>query len=155
MKLNTKSLKDVEIGLLVVADGVYYARLKAEVKQNNAGSGNNLKIVAKILDNPVVAHKDGKEVQNKGQIMAFRHVSLVPTDDYDPDKTLKEIAVAIKNDPEADLNVEDINNKIVKIKVSYEAESKNEQTGKVYPEKNNIDRFTPVSADDTFTPPPF
>lgn len=148
-------MKDVEIGILVIAAGVYHARLKAEVKPNNAGSGNNLKIVAKILDGAVVAHKTGQEVTNKGQIMAFRHVSLVPTDDYDPDKVIKELGVAVKLPVDADVNVEDLDGKIVMIKLSVEKESTDEKTGKVYPEKNNIDRFTPVKDDDTFTEPPF
>lgn len=155
MKLNVKTLADVEIGLPVLTPGVYHARLKAEVVANKAGTGNNLKVSAKILDNPVTLQKEGKEIQNKGQVLAFRHISLVPTDDYDPDKTLKELAVAIKLDPTADLNVEDLDGKTVNVKLSFEDESKDATSGKTYPPKNNIDRFTPIKDDDTFTVPPF
>lgn len=155
MKLNTKPLADIELGLPVVAAGVYYLRIaKAEVKPNKQGDGNNLYIMCKILDNPVVQHKDGAEIQNRGQCIASRYISLKPTDDYDPDKALKELSVAIKNTPESDLNLEDLLNKVVKGKLSVQPARKDENTGKEYQESNSLDRFTPVADDDPFTPPP-
>lgn len=150
MKLNTKSLAGVEIGIPVIAEGVYHARVeKPEVKPNKKGDGHNLVVMFRILDNPVMSFKDGKEIENKGQVVCTRYFSLVPTPDFDPDKSMKELAVAIKLPEEADLNVEDLDKKIVMVKVEHkDAEGK-------YPEGNEIRRVTPVPADDTFSEPPF
>lgn len=157
MKLNVKALKDVEIGIPVIAEGVYHARLdKVEVKPNKAGDGNNLVIMVKILDTPVHLHLDGKEITNNGQVVNTRHISLKPTDDYDPDKTLKELSVAIKLAPEADLNVEDLAGKIVMVKLGYRPETEDKvNPSKKYQAQNVIERFTPIKDDDTFTVPPF
>lgn len=156
MKLNTKALADVEIGIPVITEGVYHARIdKVEVKPNKGGDGNNLVLVVKILDNPVLTHKEGKEIENKGQIVMSRYVSLKPTPDYDPDQRLKELAVAIKHPAEADLEVEHLKNQMVMVKVTYRDARKDDATGKEYPASNDIARFTPVKDDDTFAPPPF
>lgn len=156
MKLNTKALADVEIGIPVIAEGVYHARIdKVEVKANKGKDGNNLVLTVKILDNPVLTHKEGKEIENKGQIVCSRYVSLKPTPDYDPDRRLKELAVAIKHPPEADLGVEDLKGKLCMVKMVHRDRRKDEDTGKEYPESNDIARFTPMEDDDTFTPPPF
>lgn len=155
MKLNTKSLSDVEIGVPVLAPGVYHASLnKVEVKANKSGDGNNLVVMIKILDTPVVTNA-GKEIENRGQCVCTRYISLKPTPNYDPDQNLKELAVAIKNPPENDLNVEDLQGKLVMVKLSVRDAQKDEATGKEYPVSNNIDRFSPVGESDTFTPPPF
>lgn len=150
MKLNVKSLAEVEIGFLVVAPGIYHARIeKAEVKQNKAGTGNNLLVQFKVLDPEVTLHKNGSTVTNKGNVYVSRYYSLVPTQDYDPDKNLKELAVAIKLDPTADLTVEDLLQKIVNVKLSHKPAEGSYQEG------NDVDRVTPLKDDDMFTPPPF
>lgn len=155
MKLNTKSLEQVEIGIPIVAEGIYHARIdKAEVKPNKRGDGNNLVVQFKILDNPLTLHKTGATIENKGQVVNTRHFSLVPTPDYDPDKSMKELAVAIKLPKENDLNVEDLKDKIVMVKMEYKAESDKPGGGK-YPDGNEIKRVTPVPEEDSFTPPPF
>ena len=150
MKLNVKSLAEVEIGFLVVAPGIYHARIeKVEVKPNKAGTGNNLSVMFKVLDPTVTLNKDGSTQANKGNVIVSRYYSLVPTDNYDPDKNLKELAVAIKLAPEKDLNVEDLLLKIVNIKVTHKhAEG-------TYQEGNDVARVTPIKDDDMFTPPPF
>jgi hypothetical protein len=155
MKLNTKALADVEIGIPLITEGVYHARIvkeKLQVKPNKRGDGNNLVVQYKILDNPVHLHKDGKEIENKGQVVSTRHYSLVPTPDYDPDQNMKELAVAIKNPPDKDLEVEDLGDKLVMVKIIVKP-ARTGDDGKTYPEGNEVQRVTPVKDDDTFTTP--
>lgn len=160
MKLNTKSLAGVEIGIPVISEGLYHARIeKPQVKPNKAGDGNNLVIMFRILDPIITLHKDGSEIANKGQIVNTRHFSLVATPDYDPDKAMKELAIAIKLADDADLEVEMLDRKVVMVKVTYAPEQEEEKngvkTGKKFPEKNDIRRITPVPEDDNFQEPPF
>jgi hypothetical protein len=141
MKLNTKSLAQVEIGIPIIAEGIYHAKMaKVEVKPNKKGDGNNLVVMFKILDNPVFLHKDGAEIENKGQVVCTRHFSLVPTPDYDPDKSLKELAIAIKLPEDKDLEVADLVDKLVMVKLSYKEASKDKNTGKDYQDGNDIKR---------------
>ena len=155
MKRNTKPLSEIEIGVPVLAAGVYHAKLsKVEIKANKAGDGNNLVVMIKVLDTPVMTHA-GKELDNKGQCVNTRHISLKPTPDYDPDQKLKELAVAIRHPSDQDLELEHLKDKLVMVKLSIREARKDESTGKEYPISNEIDRFSPVSEDDTFTPPPF
>jgi len=155
MKLNTKPLSEIEIGIPVLVAGTYHAKVhKKEIKANKAGDGNNLMIMVKILDNPVMTH-GGKETENKGQCVCTRHISLKPTPDYDPDQKVKELAVAFKHPPEQDFGLEDITEDVIMVKLSVRDVRKDEATGREYPISNEIDRFTPVSDDDTFTTPPF
>ena len=156
MKLNVKSLEGVEIGIPMIAEGLYHAKIKkAEVKANKRGDGNILPVQFLILDNPLFLFKDGAQFDNKGQVVCTRNFSLLPTPDYDPDKAMKELAIAIKLPDEADLNLEDLQDKIVMVKLVHKDEEKDKDTGKTYPEGNDIRRVTPVPDDDTFTPPPF
>ncbi len=156
MILNTKPLANIELGIPIIVEGVYHGRIdKVEVKPNKRGDGNNLVVQYRILDNPVVGHKKGEAIENKGQIVNTRHYSLVATPDYDPDKNMKELAVAIKNPPEADLTVEALLNKLVMLKIEVRDKRKDEATGKEYDESNEVRRVTPVPEDDTFSPPPF
>lgn len=159
MKLNQKALADVEIGFPVIAAGVYHARLnKPDLKENKMKDGQNLVLNVTVLDNPLVLHKDGKEIENKGRLKMSRYVSLKPTNDYDPDERLKEIALAIKLPLEADLNLEDLEGKLVMVKVGVRGERPKDDrnpSGDKYPESNEIERITPMKDDDTFTPPPF
>ncbi len=158
MKLNKKALAEVEIGFPVIAAGVYHARLdKPEIKDNKQKDGQNLVLKLTILDNPIMLHKDGKEIENKGRVKLSRYVSMKPTDDYDPDERMKELAIAIKHPPENDLLLEDLENKMVMVKVSYRPEraKKPEEGGGTYPESNEIDRISPVPPEDPFQMPPF
>ena len=114
----------------------------------------------RVLDPVLVMHKDGREVENKGQMVLTRYFSMVPTENYDPDKSVKELAVAIKHPPEQDLEVENLDGKIVMIKVEYKAatvltDAEKAQGKKAYGEGNDIKRVTPVPEDDQFTVPPF
>ena len=130
---------------------------KVEVKANKTGDGNNLVIQYKVLDNPIFLYKDNKEIQNRGQVVATRHYSLKPTDNYDPDQALKELAVAIKHPADQDLNLDDLKNftGMVMVKIDHKPEEEDPKTKKKYPEGNDIGRVTPVPEGDAFTPPPF
>lgn len=156
MKLNTKSLAQVEIGIPVIAAGVYHGRIdKVEVKPNKKGDGNNLILMFRVLDPVLLTHKDGKEIVNRGQIVSTRYFSLVPTDNYDPDQNMKMLAVAIKHPATEDLNVEDLDKKLVMLKLDVREARKDDSTGKEYPESNEVSRITPIPEADTFVPPPF
>lgn len=144
MKLNTKALKEIELGVPVITDGVYYATVtKAEIIQNKSNTGNNLYLLFKIAD-PVVTKHDGTEVANRGQVVVSRYISLVPTNNYDPNVSLKELAVAIGVPEGEDLNLEDLQGKKVKLKVAYR-----EAKGG-YNESNDIKRFLPLKPEDNF-----
>jgi hypothetical protein len=142
MILNTKKLKDIDLGFPVVADAVYFASItKAEVKENKSRTGNNLFLQFKIL-NPLVQSHDGRDIVNRGQVVLSRYISLVGTDDYDPDKNLKELAVAIGVPEGEDLNLEDLLGKKLKLKVAYRpAEGQ-------YGESNDVKRFLPIKPED-------
>ena len=119
MKLNTRALSEVESGFPVIADGTYTVKIhKAEVKQNKANTGNNLKLVFQVTDDPVI-DRNGKELTNRNNVFVSRYISLVPTDDYDPDRNLKELATAIQLPKDEDLRSEDLVGKVVKIKVTF------------------------------------
>jgi len=157
MKLNTKPLAQIELGFPVIHAGNYHVLImgdKLEVKPNKAGDGNNLFIMLKVLDNPVTRFKDGESLENKGQIVVTRYISLKPTPDYDPDRALKELAVAIGHPQDEDLELDHLRNKVCMAKISVQPKRKDEATGKEYDESNSVDRFTPIPEDDTFTPPP-
>lgn len=155
MQLNTKSLAEVEIGIPVLAAGVYHSRIKtAEVIENRAQTGNNLKLGFTILDSPVTK-SDGVEIKNNGQAYATRYISLVPSDKYDPDKNMKELAVAIGLAPEQDLQLEDLAGKIVNLKLSIQPARTDESSGRTFPESNSVDRVTVVKGDDPFEAPAF
>lgn len=160
MKLNTKSLVDVVLGIPSIAEGLYHAIMaKVEVKPNKKGDGNNLVVQYKILDNPVSLFADGKAIENKGQLVCTRHYSLLPTTDYDPDTAMKELAVAIGHPADQDLELAHLQafsarRGIVMVKVEHKPEDKDEKTGKTYPAGNDIRRVSPVPPEDQFTAPP-
>ena len=143
-KLNTKALKEIELGIPVIASAVYFASIsKAELKPNKSNTGNNLYLLFKIAD-PIVTKHDGTEVINRGQVVVSRYISLVPTDDYDPNIALKELAVAIGVPEGEDLNLEDLKDKKLKLKIAYR-----EAQGQ-YGESNDVKRFLPLKPEDNF-----
>lgn len=153
MKLNTKPLKDIEIGIPVLCAGVYYARVhKAELKPNKSGDGNNLVVMFKVLNPTVHLHATGEELENRGQVVMTRYISLKPTDKYDPDKSLKELAVAIKHPETEDFELSSLEGKLLKIKVAVSENRKDEATGNEYPPSNDIKGFSKIGDDDPFNP---
>lgn len=135
MKLNTRALSEVESGFPIIADGTYNAKIhKVEVKPNKAGTGNNLKLLLQITDQTVVNY-EGKEMQNRNNIFVTRYISLVPTDDYDPDRNLKELATAIGLPADEDLTTEALAGKELRVKVAYKAPEGQ------YPAGNDIRSF--------------
>jgi len=167
MKLNTKTLTEVELGIPIIAEGVYHARMSKQsgkdwVQANKRGDGNNLVIMFRILDPIVMSRKDGKEVQNRGQICLTRWFSLVPNEKFDPDQGMKELAVAIKHDQTQDFGTEALDafgDGVVMVKVGFQEEQKADPNSnppkKAYPAGNTVERVTPLPEDDAFTPPPF
>lgn len=153
MILNTKKLAEVEIGQPVIAVGAYFGRLsKVETKPNTAGTGSNLVVQVRVLDK-VLNRFDGQgEFENKGFTLT-RNISLVPTTNYDPDKAIKELAVAIGHPKNLDLEVSDLPNKIVKVRITRrearEEEKNGVKTGRIFPESNDIAGFSPVKDDET------
>jgi len=150
MKLNTKSLADIELGQPLIAPGTYFFRIeKAEVSPNKARTGNNLVLELRLLDEKVMDWEGVKEIENRG-LKYTRYTSLTITDTYDEDamnRSLKEIAVAIGLPDDADLNVEDIPGKCVKAQVRYR-----EPEG-TFSARNEIGKLYPIRPEDNFNEP--
>ena len=121
MKLNTKSLAGVEYGFVVLSTGSYAARIKSvDLKPNKDKTGNNCVVVHQVLDRTVTdAH--GKVVNNNGNIQFTRWVGMQPGDNYDPDRVIKELAVAcgVPEDFDGDLDSSMLVGKVVTVKVAY------------------------------------
>ena len=147
MKLNTKSLAQVERGFPVFAQQVLFAQLSAEVKQKKSGDGQNLEIDCRILNEEVIK-KDNTIHENSNGKLSFKYfVSLQATDKYDPDKTLAMIADAIGLEPDQDLELEDIQGAYVKVKLGIRpADARSD-------ESNVIKSFVRITEEDGFTPP--
>lgn len=142
MILNTKKLKEVEIGIPVIADAIYFALVSnAEIKENKLRTGNNLVLKLKVL-NPIVQSHDGRDITNRGQVVLTRYISLVETEDYDPNKNLKELAIAVGVPEGEDLNLEDLQGKKLKLKVAYRPADGQ------YGESNDVKRFLPIKPED-------
>jgi hypothetical protein len=91
--------------------------------------------------------EDGTEIENKGRFKLTRRISLKPTDNYDPNTMLKELAIAIGHPVEEDLTVENIVGAKCMIQVTIRAAEGN------YAKSNDIRRFTKRADDDTFEDP--
>ena len=150
MQLNTKPLSGIELGTPILTVGSYHARIKAELKANAKGTGDNLVVDVKVLDAVVYAHGDGKEIKNKGQINLRRYVSMVPSDNYDPDKACKELSVALGKSPDEDLLLEDLQGAEIMVKLGYEGDRHDPGTGKTYAASNKVDGFRKTPDDDPF-----
>jgi len=147
MKLNTKSLKDVERGFPVLAEQVLFAELNAEIKPKKNGDGQNLEINCRVLDEEVTK-KDGSFLPNtKGKLTFKYFVSLVETPNYDPNKSLAMIADAIGLDEDADLDIEDIQGKYVKIKLGIQPAKDGRD------EQNSVKAMMRIKDSDNFVPP--
>ena len=148
MKLNTAPLQEIEYGMPVIAAGTYFGKIdetKIELKNNKAGTGQNLLIPVTIITKDLLTF-DGRPIENKGQIKLTQYVSLVPTTNYNPDQRLKEIAVACKvPEDKQDFELTDIRG-FVKVKIGY-----HKPEGQ-YGDSNSIDRFLPIKDSDNFNP---
>lgn len=144
MQLNTTPLSQIELRSPVLADGSYHAKIvKKEVRPNTAKTGNNLFLEFQVVD-PILTKLDGSQVENSGNATYTRFVSLVPTAKYDPNKALKELALALKLPADKEnFELEDIQGYVI-VKMKYRpAEGQ-------YQESNDIAGFLPV--EDTFSP---
>lgn len=153
MKLNTKPLKDVEIGLPVLAAGTYFCRIRSKkIEPNAAKTGSNLVLQCQILDDNLVK-ADGEQIENRGQCVYTRWIGLVATDKYDPNTAIKELAIASgrDKDSEDDFGVDDIAEYMkVVLAVRPAGADKN---GIMRDESNDIKRFQFIKPEDNFTPP--
>ena len=116
MQLNTKNLQDVDISRPVIEDGLYHVRLAAEIKDNKSKTGKNLVLTHEVLD--VCNHRDTGEEVNKA-VRIIRYLSLVPTENYDPDESLKKLATALEIEDGANLELEDVQSAVVKAQIVY------------------------------------
>jgi hypothetical protein len=153
VKLNTKNLKDIEIGRPLLAKGTYFAKVKSKkLEPNAAKTGQNLVLEFQVLNDDLVTH-DGKKIDNRGQCVYTRWVSLVPTDKYDPDTAIKELALASgrANDDDSDFGVDDITEFM---KIGLTVREAGPDRNNVHREaSNDVSRFYPIKAEDNFTPP--
>lgn len=145
MKLNTKSLADVEVGFPIIADGVYFAQLKVDTKENKQKDGTNLVVVAKILDETLLRRDTGEEFVNKGMVLT-RYVSLKETESYDPNQMLKRLALAVGHQSD-DITLEDLDGQYCKVQVVYKPAADG------YGDGNDIKSFFAISDEDDFNPP--
>ena len=146
MKLNSTNLSEIKLGQPVLAEGVYFAKLSVAVSPNKAKTGNNLVVTAKLLDETVVRREDGEEIENKG-IKITRYISLVPTDNYNPDESLKQLALAVGMEDPSEVNTEDIDGKCTKVMLAYSPA--NDRFG----ESNDLKRFLKIVPEDGFNEP--
>ena len=149
MKLNTKNLNDIDTSFPIFAKQVLFAQLEACLKPNKKGTGNNLEIKAHILDQTIALKDGGTSSNEQGKVTLIRNMSLVRTENYDPDKTLAFLAKAIFGDepvPE-EFGVEHIHGAYCKIKVGITPATAQ------YGEKNEIASFLAITEEDNFVEP--
>lgn len=151
MKLNTAALSTVALRPVLADQTVFAVLKKAELKPTQSG-GQGLNVECRVL-NPRIVLNDGKEIDNFG-VSLFRFISLTPTEKYNPDKTIKELAIAVGIETD-DIEVEQLNQPglFLKLRVKYKAAGTDKKSGKSFPEGNEIAGFLPIKPEDNFTPP--
>lgn len=150
MKLNRKKLDEVQDKYPVFADGTYFAKLEVEVTENKAKTGHNLKVKARLVADELF-DREGNEMQNRNFVVNQYH-SLVPTDEYDPDNTIKQLANAVGipeevQNSEDGVTVEMLNGKYCKVILGYQAATEK------YGESNTIKKYVAITEDDEFNAP--
>jgi hypothetical protein len=145
MKLNTKPLADIPLGTPVIADGVYFAMMDAEVKPNRDGDNQVIHVKYKVIEPEIVIRDSGKVIANPGNVNIMRYVAF-PKDESDEEsvdrynRQVKELAIAGgSNEAVDEVELSDLQNKIVKVKVGYEAAKDN------WPERNRAVFTTPLA----------
>ena len=150
MKLNRAPLNEVKLGKPMIQEMDYFASITGDLKDNKAGTGKNLVVTANIVNEELSERESGEKFANKRGYKITTNVSLVPTDNYDPDQRLKELAVAIKLPETEDFDDKHLKDPIyVKVKVIYTPPKQK------YKEKMEVARFYPIQDSDKFTAPPF
>lgn len=143
MQLNTKDLNTIpKDDYPIFADGIYFCKIKeAKVEPSKSGNGKLLKIQL-VPSGDTLPLRSGSEIKNNGRII-FDMFSLTPTENYDPDRKLAEIANAI-NLKEGNLSLESLLGQWVKIKLGYKPEKDS------YPEANKVNKYLPITEADGF-----
>ena len=161
MKLNTKSLADVQLGTPLLAEGMYFVRIRPDgvkVEPNRNKDGQVLKLTLNILNETVNSYEDNKELDNhNGNMTLWGNISLTETlnEDgsvrYDPNIRLKEIGLAIGMAEEdlEDLEVADLQGSCCKVQLKHRPAKDG------YNAANEIGRYLPIAADDDFEEPAF
>jgi hypothetical protein len=159
MKLNVNSLADVQLGTPLLAEGLYFVRIRPDgvkVEPNKKGDGNNLNLTLQVLNDEVFTYEDNKPVANTNhQLTLWDIVSLKETFDesgnlrYSPDKRLKELGIAVgMGEDVVDIDTSDLVGKCCKINLKHRPS----QDG--YNPKNEVSRYLPISDSDEFESPP-
>lgn len=151
MKLNTKSLSDVELGYPIFAEADIFVKLeKVEVKPTKDGKSNQLCLSLKVLNESLV-QEDGVDYENKRGLTYTHRIFLSPENTRDPEvaeemmlKKLKELAIAVGQGANEDIDSNDLVGKNVKARmVVTPAEGK-------YAKKNEFAHFYPITDEDGF-----
>lgn len=150
MKLNTKSLNEIERGFPILAEQVLFAQLSSEIKPSKNTGNDILVITCRILDEEVMK-KDGTPMKNEGAKLKFTYnVSLAATEKYNPDTMLAQIADAITkegDEPLDELDSDMIQDAYCKVKLGIRPANEK------YNESNYVKALLPIKGSDNFTPP--
>lgn len=140
MKLNTKNLSEVSLGTPLLEESFVRLRLNSrEVVPNSRNDGMILKLTWNITDPEVRGYADGKVYQNpNAQFTLWDNVSLLETDNYDPNRRLKEISIALFSDEDAPTDLE-LEHLIVGAEVGAKIRHQPEKDG--YAARNTIGRY--------------
>ena len=162
MKLNTQSLADVQLGTPLLAEGIYFVRIRpkdgVKVEENKAKDGQVLKLSMQILNEQVTTYEDSKVLNNEKQFMVlWSNISLATTyaEDgttvkYDPSVRLKELGIAIGLPEDFDdLDTTDLEGKCLKVQVKHRPAKDG------YNAQNEVSRYLVIKDEDDFVVPAF
>lgn len=159
MKLNTKSLADVQLGTPLLAETTYFVRIRPQgtkVEPNQKKTGQVLVLVLQILDDEVTNYETNETVSNATkQFTLWHRISLTETFDekgelkYDPNVRLKELAIACGLPADEDLDLSDILGRSLKVQLKHEPAKDG------YSAKNVVSRLLPITDADDFVEPAF
>ena len=144
MKLNTAALSNVTLGTPVLAAGKYFARItKVEEKPTRDNSGTYINITCQLHGQELPLHSGGMVKNNNFNV--FRGISTKVTENYDPNRMWKELAVAVGHEGD-ELEDSHLIGKDVAINLTYKAAEGS------FKEGNEIARFLPIKPEDQFNP---
>lgn len=141
MIINTRNLSEIpKSSNALIADGIFTAKVKhAEVKPTQSG-GKLLKLQFLLHAGEVIHDRaTGQEIPNKGKVI-FDQISLTPTENWDPDVKVAELARGVKWEEEQ-ISVEGLIGRWVRIKVAYRAGKDG------YEDQNIVKGYLPTPSD--------
>lgn len=147
MPLNKKKLSEVEVfENILIATAIYEFQIEeAKTETQKKGSGENLVLQLKITD-PQITLADGREIDNPGMVYVWDRISLEPKETpgkkpYDPDESLRMLGDAIGHDPDADLEIADLQGRSGQVKVKLTDSRTDPLSGKTYEPRNEVARY--------------